>query len=106
MSQPELTGRPPLLDLAGVAAFLGTTERHVRRLVFERRIPYLKLGNRLRFDPARLVPWLESLAVDEERRQVGSASRALRADAPGTTMGQRSRPRSISEPPRRTSASG
>ncbi len=40
----------PLLDVDGVAARLNISVRHVRRLVAERRIPYLKLGNLLLAD--------------------------------------------------------
>jgi excisionase family DNA binding protein len=38
-----------LLTLAEVAERLNTTPRHVRRLVFERRIAYRKLGRYVRF---------------------------------------------------------
>jgi len=40
-----------LLSIKQVAERLGVTVRHVRRLVFERRIPYVKSGHLLRFDP-------------------------------------------------------
>jgi excisionase family DNA binding protein len=42
---------PPavLLDIDGLAERLGTTPRFVRRLVEERRIPYLKIGRLVRF---------------------------------------------------------
>ena len=53
----------PLLDIDGVATALGTTVRHVRRLVFERRIPYIKVGALLRFDPAAIGSWLEEHTV-------------------------------------------
>ena len=40
------TGRclPTLLDSSEIAGMLGITERHVRRLVLERRIPFAKVG--------------------------------------------------------------
>ena len=50
---------PPLLDLPAVAERLGVNQRHVRRLVAERRIPFLKWGHLLRFDPAELEAWLD-----------------------------------------------
>lgn len=53
------SGEPPLLDLPAVAERLGVNERHVRRLVAERRIPYLKWGRLLRFDPDDLDGWLD-----------------------------------------------
>lgn len=49
----------PLLDLPGVAERLNVNQRHVRRLVAERRIPYLKWGHLLRFDPAEIEAWLD-----------------------------------------------
>ncbi len=51
--------RLPLLDLPAVAERLGVNQRHVRRLVAERRIPYLKWGHLLRFDPSELEAWLD-----------------------------------------------
>ena len=53
----------PLLDVQGVAELMGDTVRHVRRLVFERRIPYIKIGALLRFDPAAIRDWLEAQTV-------------------------------------------
>ena len=49
---------PRLLDIAGVASHLGVSVRHVRRLVNERRIPYVKWGHLLRFDPDEINEWL------------------------------------------------
>ena len=48
-----------LLDIDGAAIRLGVPVRHVRRLVAERRIPYVKLGARLHFDPAELDEWVD-----------------------------------------------
>jgi excisionase family DNA binding protein len=52
-------GDHPLLDLPAVAERLNVNQRHVRRLVAERRIPYLKWGHLLRFDPAEIEAWLD-----------------------------------------------
>ncbi len=49
----------PLIDLPEVARRLGVNDRHVRRLVAERRIPFVKWGHLLRFDPVTLETWLE-----------------------------------------------
>ena len=59
--------RPALIDLAAVAERLGVTERHIRRLVAERRIPFVKWGHLLRFDPAEIDAWL-----DQSRIPVGA----------------------------------
>ena len=53
-----------LIDLPTVALRLNVSERHIRRLVQERRIPFIKWGRLLRFDPAEIDAWL-----DEKRRQ-------------------------------------
>ena len=37
---------PRLVDITTIAAHLDVSVRHVRRLVAERRIPYVKWGNR------------------------------------------------------------
>jgi excisionase family DNA binding protein len=47
------------MDLPGVAERLGVNHRHIRRLVAERRIPFLKWGHLLRFDPDEIEAWLD-----------------------------------------------
>jgi len=42
---------PRLLTIDQLAEQLGITTRHVRRLVAERRVPYVKVGWLVRFDP-------------------------------------------------------
>ena len=54
---------PKLLDIAAVAEQLCVTERHVRRLVAERRIPYVKVGRFVRFDPADVADWISAARV-------------------------------------------
>jgi len=52
-------GRDPLWDVEAVARRLGVQVRHVRRLVAERRIPFIKWGHLLRFDPGEIEAWLD-----------------------------------------------
>jgi excisionase family DNA binding protein len=54
---------PRLLDISALADHLGVDVRHVRRLVAERRIPYIKWGHLLRFDPTEIGEW-----IDQNRR--------------------------------------
>jgi len=56
---------PRLIGIEEVARHLGVNVRHVRRLVAERRIPFVKWGHLLRFDPAEIERW-----VDTARRPV------------------------------------
>jgi excisionase family DNA binding protein len=51
---------PTLLDIAAVSERLHVTERHVRRLVAERRIPFVKVGRFVRFDPADVADWIRA----------------------------------------------
>ena len=66
-----------LLTIDAVAQALGVTRRHVQRLVAERRIPFLKIGRFIRFDPAALSVWLEERRVDvvDRRPAAGTAAR-------------------------------
>jgi excisionase family DNA binding protein len=60
---PHSTARPSLLTIAEVADRLGVQVRHVRRLVNERRIPFVKWGHLLRFDPEEIEAWLDRSRV-------------------------------------------
>ncbi len=64
---PTDTARRPLMDLVAVAERLGVGERHVRRLVQERCIPYLKWGHLLRFDPEEIDAWLDANRIPTGR---------------------------------------
>jgi excisionase family DNA binding protein len=55
----EPSGPTRLLNISEVAETLGVDVRHVRRLVHEKRIPYIKWGHLLRFDPAELEQWID-----------------------------------------------
>jgi excisionase family DNA binding protein len=56
-----------LLTLAEVAERLNTTARHVRRLVFERRIAYRKLGRYVRFHPDDVAEYVAAHRVEAAR---------------------------------------
>jgi excisionase family DNA binding protein len=58
---PQLPDR--LLDISGLAEHLGVNVRHIRRLVAERRIPFIKWGHLIRFDPSEIATWLEHSRV-------------------------------------------
>jgi len=63
MSTPSKPTTPPLaerlLTIAEVADALAVEVRHVRRLVHERRIPYIKWGHLLRFDAHEIAAWVD-----------------------------------------------
>ena len=57
-----------LIDIETLAAWLGTTTRHVRRLVVDKRVPYVKVGHFIRFHPDEIVGWIDQQKVPAERR--------------------------------------
>lgn len=59
---------PNLIDIVTLADHLGVDVRHVRRLVSERRIPFIKWGHLLRFDPTEIAEWLEDKRRQPDRR--------------------------------------
>lgn len=56
-----------LLGYPEAAAFLGTTERHVRGLWQQRRIAAVKVGRLVRFDPADLAAYRDRHRVEALR---------------------------------------
>ena len=64
---------PKLFSMDELAERLGVTHRHVRRLVAERKVPFLKVGRFIRFDPAQILAWLESRRVAVSRDSVTRA---------------------------------
>jgi excisionase family DNA binding protein len=57
-----------LLDIPAAASHLGCSERFIRRLVQERRIPFVKLaGTRVRFLEFDLDQWVASQRVEVRR---------------------------------------
>ncbi len=59
------TELPRLLNITQVADALGVNVRHVRRLVYERRIPFIKWGHLIRFDPAGIARWLAAHRLEQ-----------------------------------------
>jgi excisionase family DNA binding protein len=62
---------PQLVGIEELAAHLGVSVRHLRRLVSERRIPFHKWGRLLRFNISEVVAWLDTVYTgpdDEVRR--------------------------------------
>lgn len=51
-------------DIAELAEHLGVSERFVRRLVNERRIPFLKIGKFIRFNPDEIAEWVSKRKVE------------------------------------------
>ena len=52
-----------LVDIDVLAEWLATSPRHIRRLVAERRVPFVKVGHFIRFDPDDITLWIEEQKV-------------------------------------------
>lgn len=53
-----------LLSISDAADRLGVTERYIRRLVSERRVPFYKVGRLIRFQESDLETWLNAGRVE------------------------------------------
>ena len=51
-------GIPTLLDIETLARSLGISMRQVRRFVAEGRIPFIRIGHLIRFDPEEINEWI------------------------------------------------
>ena len=51
---------PHLLTIDQLAEQLGSSPRHLRRLIAGRRIPYVKIGGLVRFDTEEIRSWVDA----------------------------------------------
>jgi excisionase family DNA binding protein len=63
---PSRPAQLPLVGIEAIAAHLGVSVRHVRRLVSERRIPFVKWAQRLHFDVAAVDAWVDQHRIEPE----------------------------------------
>jgi len=63
-SATKMSALPELVRLNEVAKALCVTERHLRRLIAERRIPFVKVGYFIRFDPDEIARWVAAQRVE------------------------------------------
>jgi excisionase family DNA binding protein len=69
---------PQLLTIEQLAEQLTTSIRHIRRLIAERRVPYVKVGGLIRFDPAEITTWLDASRRPLEQAERPSGHSAIR----------------------------
>ena len=77
------TEAPMLLTIEDAAKRLTTSERHVRELIYRRRLPFVKVGRLVRFDRGDLEAWIADRKVAAEVDPEGvlePAERARRAE--------------------------
>lgn len=91
---PEASQSVPQLFTEGdVAELLRTTVRHVRRLRYERGLPFVRLAGLVRIRPEDLASWLDQLPREERPTlyPVGRTSPTMQET--GTSRMRRTRPR-------------
>ena len=86
---------PRLLGITELADHLGVNVRHIRRLVHERRIPFIKWGHLIRFDPDEVSAWIDA----NRQRPGGVRPGPTRRHSAPVPSPQRSRP-SMTDAPR------
>lgn len=56
--------KPALIGVEQLADELGVSVRYVRRIIAERRIPYVKVGHLIRFERDEVDRWVETNRVN------------------------------------------
>jgi excisionase family DNA binding protein len=67
--------RTELIDIEALATWLGVEIVFVRRLVAERRIPFLKIGKFVCFDPPEVARWIDDQRVGIYKERSGHRGR-------------------------------
>jgi len=67
--------RSALLDVEAMAGWLGVEVVFVRRLVAEHRIPFVKIGKFVRFDPDEVARWIDAQRVPPLHRSSRTRTR-------------------------------
>ena len=63
MSATKSSPANRLLDIEAVASWLGISPHTLYKMVSQRRIPYVKVGSRVKFDPLKLEDWIKQQTV-------------------------------------------
>ena len=75
-AQRRAQTRTELIDIEALATWLGVEVVFVRRLVAERRIPFLKIGKFVRFDPDEVSRWIDDQRVGIYKERSAHCGRA------------------------------
>ena len=64
----------PLITIREVAQYTGLSIHTLYAMVSQRRIPYVKLGGALKFDPVKLHEWIKAHSVMPMPERKGAPS--------------------------------
>lgn len=79
--QPAPLPLEALLTVGQLAELLGTSPTYVYRLVSERRIPFVKWGHYVRFQPSDIAAWLDANRIAPPPTKNGRGGNPSSADA-------------------------
>jgi excisionase family DNA binding protein len=74
-----------LLTVEDVADMLSVAPRYVRRLTAERRLPYIKWGRYIRFDPKAIEVWVRDHEVAAFQPRLATSTRSPQRARPALT---------------------
>lgn len=57
------------LTVEEVAALLNVAEKTVRKYIYERSIPYYKIGGHVRFNQQKILDWIEMREMPVRRKR-------------------------------------
>ena len=59
-----------ICDIQDLSSYLKVSVSEVRKLVRENKVPYFRVGNRLRFDLKSINTWLEKLEEENAKKSL------------------------------------
>ena len=59
-----------ICDIQTLSSYLKVSVSEVRKLVREKKIPFFRVGNRLRFDLKSINTWLEKLEEENAKKSL------------------------------------
>lgn len=59
-----------ICDIQTLSSYLKVSVSEVRKLVREKKIPFFRVGNRLRFDLKKINNWLEKLEEENAKKSL------------------------------------
>ena len=67
VERPPTESADRLLDIKELSEYLHIPVKSIYDLKYRRKIPYLKIGQRLRFRKSKIDSWLEAKSVEPTR---------------------------------------
>jgi excisionase family DNA binding protein len=98
--------QPPLVGVADVAELLGVEVRHIRRLVHERRIPFVKWGHLVRFDPNEITAWIDDHRTPAVQSRIDAQRHSFRQGDHSDGKVRRAASATVCRPTRKRLAAG